>query len=155
MNELAVTLVVYFCNAFWWRLNKNPNCIHATVEFTYATENIGRDLKHDKSYKLNGRLVFFFHYCPFRLVGPPFWDCLSPILHFSLDSAASCLLGSVLTLSTLSLERVYAVLCPLRAHRGHFSPFVALGAVWLVSMLAAAPFCVLNEYRVYQVSKQR
>ncbi|XP_018010380.2 QRFP-like peptide receptor [Hyalella azteca] len=64
---------------------------------------------------------------------------------------ASCLLGSVLTLSTLSLERVYAVLRPLRAHR-HALPSWRLAGVWLVSVAAAAPLCALNEYREYVVS---
>ncbi|KAF2363206.1 G protein-coupled receptor rhodopsin-like [Trinorchestia longiramus] len=65
---------------------------------------------------------------------------------------ASCLLGSVLTLSTLSLERVYAVLCPLRARHRHVPPLWKLAAVWMVSITAAAPLCALNEHREYEAS---
>ena len=67
---------------------------------------------------------------------------------------ASCVLGSVLTLTVLSLERVYAIVLPLRAMRLPCRRRLTLIAIWVLAILGGAPLAVLKQYQVDTVSTE-
>ncbi|KAF2367403.1 G protein-coupled receptor rhodopsin-like, partial [Trinorchestia longiramus] len=70
------------------------------------------------------------------------WFCQSAAM-----IQATCVLGSVLTLAVVSLERVHAVLLPLRARRLPRQHLLMVCCVWVVAAAGASPFLALKTYQ--------
>ncbi|XP_018012352.1 RYamide receptor [Hyalella azteca] len=60
---------------------------------------------------------------------------------------ATCVLGSVLTMAVVSLERVHAVLLPLRARRVPRQHLLTVMCLWLIAAAGASPFFALKTYQ--------
>ena len=60
--------------------------------------------------------------------------------------------ASVLTLTGVAIDRVYAVLMPLKARHGAPRPTRVLLLVWLTSAAAAFPFYFMKNYEIDRVS---
>ena len=76
------------------------------------------------------------------------------MIYYTVSFAVLALCASVLTLTGVAIDRVYAVLMPLRARQSAPRPTRVLLVVWIMSLGVAVPFYFMKRLEYDQVYKK-